>query len=680
MANPEFGAVLTADATNFMGAFRGALGGVNSLGRGISGFNNLAGRAIGAVTNTARRMAIGITAGTAAVGAGLALAIRQAGQFEKAMAEVGTLTNATAEDLKTLSEGADRLSRAFGSPQVEQAAALYQILSAGVTDTTQALQLLEAANKLAVGGVTTTDVAVTALAGTMNAYGMEATQVSAVSDLFFQTVRLGVTTVDQLANVIGRVSPLAAAAGVSLQEVLSAFATLTTQNISTSEAASGLRALITALARIEDIDVDAGLGEAALVALDRADGDIGKLTKLLGSIEAVNAALALTTGQGATFSRNLGEMGRSAGSTQEAFDRMAKTSDFQMKQLRATVASIVSLVGAAFLPVVNDMGNKLRQALEPSLQFLIDNRDMVTQLIQRYVELGRRIVNNFFQKVKENRGTIEDFFGGLMTLAKDAAREIGAAAETFSEWIKDDENRNFAINMGKVAGAFLLFGPALTAASTAAEVLLTVMSKLATKAGMVVMGLVAAGEIGVRAGAPEGIRQLHGQREKLVARFNEAKAQGNAPVVQTLEPLIEDLTARMEILGGQRGSVISMAMLQHQVMNQMTGRSEKIARSQNILRGVQAERERRKQAQRQAARQSELWMGQVRAASPTPWPFVQGNQGGLPVGELPAGYKFTQSGDTVRANLRGGFQTASSQQRMLNDYMQTAEASASRRG
>ena len=108
--------------------------------------------------------------------AGLAFrgAVRQASNFETAIAEIATIVDTTTTSIDTLSDAVQRQSRLFGQDQTTQARALYNIISAGATDAGSAIALLNASNRLAEAGITDVATASRVLSGTLNAYALDA--------------------------------------------------------------------------------------------------------------------------------------------------------------------------------------------------------------------------------------------------------------------------------------------------------------------------------------------------------------------------------------------------------------------------------------------------------------------------------------------------------------------------
>lgn len=91
------------------------------------------------------------------------------------------------------------------------------------------MKILEVSAKAAVGGLTETETAADAVTTILNAYKMSAEEAGTVSDQLFTTVRLGKTTFGELGASIAQVAPIAAAYGISIDQVLGAVASLTKQ-------------------------------------------------------------------------------------------------------------------------------------------------------------------------------------------------------------------------------------------------------------------------------------------------------------------------------------------------------------------------------------------------------------------------------------------------------------------
>ncbi len=317
--------------------------------------------------------------GAALLGAPLLIATQQAAKFDEKMAEVATL-GGTPEAIAKLREELLELSANTGIPALEATAAAYQAISAGTVDATTATGLLTQAAKLAIGGVTTLDVAVDALTGAVEAYGPElldstdkTTALKRASDILFVGMKAGRTTIGQLSENLALFSPAAAAANINMSEMVAALSAITTGSTSTNVAATQLRAILTAVAKATDATTkaaaDLGLdfsfaalkskGLAGFLAdvKDKVGDNVPVLTKLFGSVEAVGGVISLTGKQSGTFSKILKDMNKSLDKTGDvteiAFKRLLDTPARRQAISFAKWGRASIKVGDALLPLLD---------------------------------------------------------------------------------------------------------------------------------------------------------------------------------------------------------------------------------------------------------------------------------------------------------------------------------------
>ncbi len=343
--------------------------------------------AIGAASKTAGTNVSFLTKALAGIAATAAVATLVAAgaaaiQLADALAEVSTLLDDTPGQMEELSSQTLILAQQFGSLPTEQAKAFYQVISAGAGDAATATEILTAANKLAVGGVTDVFTATDGLTSILNAYGDAAGSATDVSDAFFVAVKDGKTTVDQLSSSIGKVAPLAASAGVGLDELLAATAALTKGGISTSESVTGLRAIMASIVKptSEATKLANSLGlEFNVAALEtkglagfleeltaKTGGSTDLMAQLFGGVEALVPILALTGGAAEDFGNSLDNMANKAGSTEVAFEKMANSPGFQIRRLIASISAEMIKLGNIVLP-----------AITASARFLADNMNLI---------------------------------------------------------------------------------------------------------------------------------------------------------------------------------------------------------------------------------------------------------------------------------------------------------------
>lgn len=309
-------------------------------------------RAMAASINTAATSMLLFGGRLAAVALGVAAVVRGTKgflDFGTAMAEVNTIFKGTAEELEIAGERVRDFSRNLGLDQIKVAKGLYQTLSSGITDTADAFLVLEQAAELGVAGVATTRESVDLLTGQINAFGLEVSGplLKALSDLNFKTVELGKTTIPELSKSMGKAAPLAAQLGISLVEVNAVIATLTKANIDTTEAFTGLRAILNNLLQpSEDAKVllkAIGIESGALAietfglkgVLDRIkvayEGNTEALTSLFNNVRAATPVLALTGNQAESFAKIIKELGDAAGTSGRALDKQLNTPARRLK-------------------------------------------------------------------------------------------------------------------------------------------------------------------------------------------------------------------------------------------------------------------------------------------------------------------------------------------------------------
>jgi len=307
------------------------------------------------------------------VAAGLGLAVHTATNFNTAMAEVSTLVDTSTTDMNALNSTVRSMSKEFGQMPVDTAKALYTTISAGFGDAQDATVMLEGAMKLARGGITDTETAIDGLTSIMNSYGMAADQVTGVSDRMFVAMKAGKTTIGELSSSLGKVTPLASSVGVSLDELLAATSALTLGGLKTAEAVTSLRGVMAAVinptadalktAEALGIEFSAtavksmGLQKWLAQVAEKTGGSQESLSALFGRVEALSGVLALTGNQASSFASILGQMGNSAGATEEAFRKVDATAGAAFDRAKANAAVLMETVGNALLPVVSGLAN-----------------------------------------------------------------------------------------------------------------------------------------------------------------------------------------------------------------------------------------------------------------------------------------------------------------------------------
>ena len=334
--------------------------------------------------------------------------IRAYGDFEKSLANVSTLVDTSAVDMEKLKKQLLELPSVLGSVK-DNTDALYQAISAGV-EPAKAVQFVAESAKAAAAGLSDTFTAVEGGTTILNSYGMESGRIVEVFDQMFIAVKAGKTTFEELASSIGKVAPIASATGVTTKELFASIAALTKQGIRTKESVTALKQAFSNIIKPGSKAADAAkeLGiqfnamelkskglKVFLADIKKATGgNVETMSNLFGSVEALNAVLALTSDKGAKdFVNILGDM-ETAGSgvTAEAFGKQSKTFSRSMSTVSTSLEKIGILVGTKVVPPIADMLFKFSEFVDKNKEFITAK---IVGVFQLFGEAWQVIKNTF---------------------------------------------------------------------------------------------------------------------------------------------------------------------------------------------------------------------------------------------------------------------------------------------
>lgn len=230
-------------------------------------------------TQTQRRGVIAQNAGravvgaTAAIGAGFAVGVQEAAEFEQQLANINTVARLSEADTNALGDALQQMSRDTGISTDDLTASMYDMVSAGTitaetlqNDLGGAMETMRSTADLAIGGMGTMQGTTNALASALNAYGLESSEAARVTDIFAVAIEKGQVTAEEIGSSLSNVAPIAADAGIELEEISAAYATLTANGVPAAEATTQMRSAIVALLspneRLKDIMSDTGVNFA----------------------------------------------------------------------------------------------------------------------------------------------------------------------------------------------------------------------------------------------------------------------------------------------------------------------------------------------------------------------------------------------------------------------------------
>ena len=408
-------------------------------------------------------------------------------KFEHQLAQIRGLTGATKEDTDLLSGAIKEMARSMPKSPAELGAGAYFIISAGITDAAEAANVLEISAKASAAGLGETRVVADAVTSTLNAYKLGAGDAAKVTDILTTTVRLGKVEASALAGSIGRILPVAAAMGVSFEEVGANLAVMTKVGLSADEAATSLRATMTSLLRptteaeeaLAEMGIsgevlrkqirEKGLLSALSTLMEKTGGNTAQIVKIIPNVRALVNVLGTVGSQAETYADTLDQMNNAQGATEKAFAEVADTAQFKMgtalNELNIVMLNLGEITLPLLIPLITTFGELVAGLAEP-LGLVEGKADDVSRGIQNLVSNLGATEENFVQVGQDANRTSRQIaemgksFGLSGTEIRDAMNEAGVSTAGVKLELGGTEvkARELFAQLGDLAGVAILTG------------------------------------------------------------------------------------------------------------------------------------------------------------------------------------------------------------------------------
>jgi len=317
----------------------------------------------------------------------LKAAIRDAVDFQKAIAEIETIGREMG-GFENISNVVRRISDEFNVELGDTAEAVYQVISNQIAQSAEAVeQFTGSAAKFSK--ITKTDLAtsVNLLSGTLNAFGKTVAETEEVAAKFFKTIELGRTRAEELAQGYGTVAPTAEKLGIAFEEVNAALATLTIQGIQTDKAFTQIRGLMVSFlkpttdmtAAMRELGFATGeqlleaydLQEALRAVVGTTDGTAESVAKLIPRIRGLTGGLGLVGDEAEHFTKTIREQETALEDVYDKAYEIVITTDAERitKELNRVKNFFTDEFGEAVLKSAIDMSELLGGAEDLLLVF-----------------------------------------------------------------------------------------------------------------------------------------------------------------------------------------------------------------------------------------------------------------------------------------------------------------------
>jgi len=331
------------------------------------------------MTQAGKALTLGITAPI--VGFGVAAA-SSAIEFDKAFMSVNSVVKLTGDEMERFRGEILKLSTEASQSSADVALSMRGIVTAGVAaaDAEEVLAVtLSQAGNMMVDTATSTK----ALTGVMAAFGYQAQDVTHIADVLQTASTKSAVQFDLLASNIGQATGVAAAAGVSFEELTAGLMTTVDAGYGVASASTSMRALITSLLKPTDelSDVIAGWGyesgQAALESLGLAEvmvrlgketgDDAALMFELVGNVRAAKAAFALSRQDGDAFAdslREVGEASEGVGEHARMTEIRHESWSYTLNKLKSEIEVITIRLGNTFVPMLIEVAGSVKDVAE----------------------------------------------------------------------------------------------------------------------------------------------------------------------------------------------------------------------------------------------------------------------------------------------------------------------------
>lgn len=296
---------------------------------------------------TGRQLTVGLTAPLAAIGAS---AFKVASDFEASMSKVKAVSGATGAEFKQLEQLAKDLGKSTVFTASDVAGLEESFARLGFT-TGEILNATEATLQLAQASGTDLANAADVAGSTLRAFGLDAAETGRVADVMASSFSQTALDVTSFQEAMKMVAPVAASAGLSVEETTALLGSLANSGIRGSQAGTALRRIISELGATSG-DVAGEIEKLAAKGLNLADAkdEVGR--------NAQSALLIL-----AKSTKTTDELTQSLNNSEGASAAMAATMDDNakggIKRMQSAVEGAQIALGTALAPAVSDVAEKI---------------------------------------------------------------------------------------------------------------------------------------------------------------------------------------------------------------------------------------------------------------------------------------------------------------------------------
>lgn len=410
----------------------------------------------GTVSDTGKKF-MPISAGAAAAGAA---AGKMAIDFQDSIADINTLLDDDT-NLKGYEEKVVEMSNKTGIALGTVSEGMYQTVSSigdGGKETEEIFEKMAISAK--AGGAEVSDSVSLISAGMKGYNSINKETAGLISDLAFQTAKLGVTTFPEMAKSMQPLFPLAGSLSLSYEELFGVMATGTGVTGNTAEVSTQFKAVLSNLMKptksmaslmekygysnAQAMIESEGLTGVLSILQEETGGQSDKMAELFSSTEALTLMTALSGAQFDTFKNKLGQMSEAAGATQTAYEKLDTSG--------------------------NEIRNTINLAKNTATEFGMDLMESAVPAIRSMSEMVEDL-NEWYRKLDESQKETVVQIGLVVAAMGPALIAIGGMADGAGVLLSVISNTGSALTLLSASGGPLFLTATAAAALGAAFIL-----------------------------------------------------------------------------------------------------------------------------------------------------------------------------------------------------------------
>lgn len=347
---------------------------LSGLGDSFSGIAAKAGAVGESMTQVGKSLSLSITAPLTAIGA---LSAKEFLEFDAALTKTQAVTGMTADEIAAMGEAAKEMAADSVFSATEVANGMYW-LADGTTTAAEIQDYLAGAMDLATASGSDLGETAQVLQGLMKAYGIDASEAGRVTDILTVAFQNSLWTGAEFNTAMSYVAATASQMGIPLEQTAAALDVMSRAGYEASTAGAGLRQGLVSLVNptsaakealekyglsADDVNPQVVGLEKALKNLHDANIDAGDAAKIFGT-ESMGQMMSVIQASDGDFKTLIENMENSGGAAREAAQTVEDSASGQWTQFMNELKTLAIDLGAALVPVLQDIFSAVRPLLE----------------------------------------------------------------------------------------------------------------------------------------------------------------------------------------------------------------------------------------------------------------------------------------------------------------------------